>query len=850
MGGAGGSITAGAAGSPEGGTSGSAVGGAGGSPDGGMSGSAGDSSGAGGDAGAAGASGAGGGEAGEGGNSGSAGAGSGGVAGLGGVAGVGGAAGLAGSGGSGTSGNGGSGTSGNGGAAGGGGGGCTGVPGVDCPCLRVTPDGDDAAAEASNGASPFQHVQRAIDFAAAHRDIAVDVCVGRASGSNGATIYSGVGDSDFMMRDGISVHGEGSFTILMTVTPAGVTFGPDVVRPTTLDGFWIEPLSTAVTVDRARNARISDVAISIGVSRDAPSAYHGVDARGATLELDAIRIVRGFTLGIAQDAVGVESFGSTVVLRNSTLRVDTSGTATGVWLEASPGSLIEDSHVNAFGNGGAVALRLVESDDVVLTGSTFDGGGGEGGAVRATDSADLLVEDCGITGRGGWQPGAQATSGLWLERCPGSLVQGGTFTCVGGSPGAAVRVSGDGHGVEIHDATVSASFGNGTIGVLLEDCGGASPLVSNNPSIVATNGGSVVAVRATGACHPIIESNGLISAEIPAGGGSATAVHCAAGSQCRIIDNPEIRARGVVRSNPNSVMGRGILCEGGACAEISKNHVVGLERIGEVACIQNCVFGPSAGIDLSQSSPLIERNTVEGGCGYLTTGIHSTQATSRVASNAIFGRSPSCDVEPPFSRGYVNYGLDIDGALDVHSNTVSAGGGSLSRTSCTGIAAFVRGASSLRNNVFSAASMCNDVWDVWANPSAPPTVIQNNAFAPPMLLAPGIYRNGENLMLEQVNALPGASGNVYLTGMGSTSSTIDAGTTVGLPTFDLDGNPRSQTLPDIGAVEWGDNPSLCTGVACSGHGECHADGTRPFCKCDSGYETPPGDASVCRPVAP
>jgi hypothetical protein len=866
--------TGGAAGSPAGGAAGASDGGTGGSADGGMSGSAGDdatggtsdtggNAGAAGDAGGAGDDGSGGaggpGGAGTGGSSGNAGAGG---------AGTGGVAGRAGS-------------SGDASGSGGGGGapscavnnggchvltsctdtasgptcgacppgyrgdgrtgcvpnGCTGAPGTDCPCLKVTPDGDDVTAEASRGLLPFEHVQSAIDFAAAHRDIAVNVCV-EGSPNGVATIYSGVGDSDFTMRDGISVYGAGAATVLAMVTGAGITFGPDVISPTMLSGFSIEPASTGITIDGALGARIADLSVLIGVYRSTPSTYRGIDARGAAVELDGFRVGHGSTSGSSQQGYGIQAFDSVIALRNADISIALSATSYGVWLENSPESVIENSRVAATGNSDGAAIRLVESDDVVVRGSTLEGGGDEGSTVHATDSEDLLVEDNDIRGSGF----AQAGSGVWLERCPGSSIQGGTVECSGGTPGAAVRVNGDGREVKLHGVAVR-SLGTAAIGILLEDCGGASPLVSENPSIVAI-GGAAVGIRAAGDCHPNIQSNALISAQTTSNaGGSVTAVHCGAGSQCRILDNQQIRARGAVVSNPSTSQGRGILCEAGACAEISRNHIVGLERIDAPSgCVLTCSFGPSFGIDLSQSSPLVERNVVEGGCGHVSTGIRSIQGTARIHSNDVSGRSSSCDVVAPQTRASLHYGIEIEGAVDLHSNSISAGGPSAAvRTSCTSIGAWIRGPSSLRNNILAYSSPCDDSISVWSQGSVPPQTLQNNAFQVVNILHT-VYRNGgTNLTLGPVNALPGSSANINL---GLTSSTIDAGTTVGLPALDLHGNPRSQTLPDIGAVEWGDNPSLCNDVQCI-NGECHADGTRPFCICNSGYRNPPGNELAC-----
>jgi hypothetical protein len=81
--------------------------------------------------------------------------------------------------------------------------------------------------------------------------------------------------------------------------------------------------------------------------------------------------------------------------------------------------------------------------------------------------------------------------------------------------------------------------------------------------------------------------------------------------------------------------------------------------------------------------------------------------------------------------------------------------------------------------------------------------------------------------------------------LNSTSPCVDAGITTGAPADDMDGQPRSPTLPDVGADEWGDQGGPCLGVTCSGHGTCQVVSAEARCLCNQGYQNPPGNLVAC-----
>lgn len=95
--------------------------------------------------------------------------------------------------------------------------------------------------------SAFATVQGALDFAASHPHVAVNVCVA-AGPSCGAAATISVPAGDLQMRDGISVHGSyeatgwtrcARATRLAPAGARGVVFDESIHRRTVLEGFEI-----------------------------------------------------------------------------------------------------------------------------------------------------------------------------------------------------------------------------------------------------------------------------------------------------------------------------------------------------------------------------------------------------------------------------------------------------------------------------------------------------------------------------------------------------------------------------------------------------------------------------------
>ena len=174
---------------------------------------------------------------------------------------------------------------------------CDGAVDEDCAaCVHVSPTGDDAAANASDGATPFASVQAAIDFAASFRSAAKRVCVASGPACGATFTYSGPSGAELTMRNGIDLLGgyesstwtrcPTSVTRLVPQTARGAVFPASVVGRTVLDGLTIAPPVavtpyTAMTLEGARGVLLSNVRLE----RTPLLAGHGIDAVGAEFEV-------------------------------------------------------------------------------------------------------------------------------------------------------------------------------------------------------------------------------------------------------------------------------------------------------------------------------------------------------------------------------------------------------------------------------------------------------------------------------------------------------------------------------------------------------------------------------------
>jgi hypothetical protein len=500
---------------------------------------------------------------------------------------------------------------------------CIGAPGVDCPCIRVTPDGNDEEALESNGRLPFENVGVAIDFAAADPHVATNVCVaGGATCPPEPTIptkFPGPPGTDLRMREGISLFGSyestgwtqcsSITTELDPATPRGVYFGPEIDEDTGLHDVTIAraagTVSAGVTIDGARHVDLSRVS-----TFDGPEL---VATPGVTLTVDVdVASGAGATLtGLtgpyfatgppprsdAKMTIGVRSVGSLVVLEDCSISHYDPPRTVGVLLEDSPDSSIRGGSVSVTlrhlppdlqpNELAATAISVSGSGPVIIDGTTvgaqnetaspaevvgIDLADGADASISATHVnvteaialrsryARVRTIDSPITARG--QGGVY---GARLEASPGSVVGGITAS---GSFAVGVHVFGDATDTRIGSVGIL-----GNVGVLLGSCAGAAPLIDGP---ITTAFGSqtslnAMAVYSAGDCHPRIE-NTYIS--LNTSGNTSpefSAILCTDGSQC-VIRNDAISID--YKGSPiGAVTVAGVRCRSASCAEVSSLNV-------------------------------------------------------------------------------------------------------------------------------------------------------------------------------------------------------------------------------------------------------------------------------------
>lgn len=669
---------------------------------------------------------------------------------------------------------------------------CDGAVDEDCAaaCLYVSLSGDDMAGTGTLGA-PFKTIQKGIDAAAANAAGPQSVCViaGPLCGTavtpvNG--VYANAAGTTVTMKDGISVLGnyEGlggtrcgasTTTTIQPQTPEGVTFPAAVVKATVLDGFRIDrfqaPTTAGVTVNGAKGALLSNVTI-IQSPQNVTTSYGVNVINGGDATISGSRIDAGSG---SVESVGVRSAAARVTIRNN--------------------------------------CQTIDANTGRCTAPCFNNGN----------------QQPSIVGRA---QGTGTTYAIELRDSPGSRVETSAICRNDADIGAAIRITGDGAGVQVRASNINA-FGGAqqSYGIWMDDCNGAAPWIVDNNAIVTQgdNGQTIVnAIRATGKCHPVIDSNVNI---VGGGEGQAhnpTAIYCginAAGdpSECVVLGNGSIRGSGACFP-PTSV---GVHCDRGSCNRIANNRLI----TGRGAA------NDSIGVWLDDSGTVVENNLIQGGCvanggGMGTsTGVRMDNAAGRLENNRIFGYvAADCQCgagaagNPAASYGVRMF---IEGGVyesDVHSNDIDAGGpppGAMNV--CQGRAVAVeqnpgglKGQQGVfRNNIFRAGSCAmSRVSFFEALAGVDPRIVENNNFDPAG--APTALYLDENvtslITIAEVNALMDLTvgkniskdpmfqsypSDVHLQ---NGSPCINAGTAVGAPALDMDGKLRD-AMPDIGADE-------------------------------------------------
>jgi hypothetical protein len=341
-----------------------------------------------------------------------------------------------------------------------------------------------------------------------------------------------------------------------------------------------------------------------------------------------------------------------------------------------------------------------------------------------------------IRGRDATAGGAN-TYAIFLDSSPNAIVEEvgatpagcGAVTSTGNA--AALRIRGDATGTLVRASNLTAFAGGGlTEGIWMEPCGGASPWIFDNERIsgsTTVTNGKGDGIRATGDCHPRIDSNVQIIGGLEGANTDTNGVYCTrdatskVSSRCTILNNTAI-----VGSNsgfpPNSA---GVRCDDGACARIDGNAINGRAGIN------------SFGILLGNTGPVIQRNLIDAGCPTKEgVGIEADGSFARIQNNVVRGVTlASCGVGAVVTpNSWALRALNSAGSneLDVHSNDLLAYGVNGGTTMCRAIS-IGNGASApttplgiYRNNILHAG-FCPTAYGVdETSTSADPRIFENN----------------------------------------------------------------------------------------------------------------------------
>jgi len=637
---------------------------------------------------------------------------------------------------------------------------CDGAIDENCVnCVPVSPTGNDGTADGTT-ANPFRTIQGAISWAAADSTRPRIVCVAAGTACAQTATYAGA----VTMADGISVYGNyetggwtrctGSTTVIQPGTAEGVLFPAAVASTTILDGFRIDRHTSAttagVTLDGATRAVLSNIVIN---NTPTVTNSYGVNMiNGAAALITASSIFAGSGSAVS---IGVRSVGSTPTIMNNCQGYDTAG------------------RCNVFcGNAGSAI-------------------------------------------RGRFTTGTGETYAVLLESSPGALVQASAMCGNDADTGAALRIQGDAAGTVVR-GNLANGWGGAvdSHGVWLSDCAAAAPWLVDNFLIAAAGDTGTTrtdGVRAVGDCHPVIDTNVHITGGGEGGTSGANGVYCGLGtsgtaSQCVVLGN--LLIDGSQFGNPPTSVG--VRCDDDGCMRIADNVITGRGGID--------IWG----VMIGRSGTFVDNNVISGGCGtHSTTGVQLEDSFARLQNNRIIGglcNSGSISTAPAVGL-LVLLGAGSNEA-DVHSNVIDGGGFNGACTS-TGVVFDVTttppasGMGILRNNIVLAGpcQTANNV--VEAAAAADPRIFENNDLDPygaplalyvdetssPLTTAPAV-----DALLDMT-----AGGTISADAMFvaypadlhiQTGSPCDgAGTTAGAPAYDMDGQPRSATAPDIGADE-------------------------------------------------
>ncbi len=627
---------------------------------------------------------------------------------------------------------------------------------VGCGCVHVSPLGNDL--NPGTAIAPLRTINAGIARSASDVAYPKIVCVAAGLNCSSADYVEAV-----MMKNGVSVYGGYELKLdgsawprcapavaprISAKNPQGVLFDHNIVDPTIIDGFDIQagsaPTNAALTVEGSSGAIINNNTLLGG----AGLISMGADVYASNGATARPRFTRNSIVGGTGTAraIGIHSLNAAPVIQLNCGAIDANGRCI---------------------NGGCGAFLT----SGYIRGRTLNTSGG--------------LESYGV----------------FLENSPGALIQESAI-CSAQSSGssAGVRITGNASGTIIRTSTIEGDDGAiSSVGVLAEPCGGASPWLFSNFRI---SGYSSMAmsradgVRAIGDCHVRVDSNRAVVGGDESSATDAIGVHCmrdrdaGISSQCSVLNNVDIIGSG--GGIPLSSVG--VKCDDGSCARVENNRITG--RQGEF----------SAGVVLSNSGPVVSRNSISAGCGATGIGLVSRNSYARVENNVIRGsqcplpNGPDQDV----SIGvYVQLGAG-NNELDLHSNDIFGEGTRMGGKSSGLAFDVVPGGGAAQLPAGARGIVRNNIIHSGVAPAAA-TVVELNALANPRLLehndllhADGdggvLYFDGNQASLTTINAV-----NTMLTATAATSN-ISADPRFATGTIKLtSGSPCRNTGTDAGA---------------------------------------------------
>jgi hypothetical protein len=401
---------------------------------------------------------------------------------------------------------GGTGTAGEGGAAageggaGGGGPDCSKAPVPGCACIKVSPDGDDVAASASNGATPFRTVQTAIDFANTHRDVSTAICVAQGATCSATHDYDGTA----WMHDGLRLYGgyqttswtrcAGSNTRIAVENQfVGFDFtgsGPSIIDGVTVVGYAYVESATNVVFNDVRIVPVpgASTADALSIRNNAQVTVTASDIVGTVL-------IRASDVSFVDDDIEHVSngAGSTIVLYDhpSSLRIDSSrvsitatppGQATALSVNTADVPVTLTKSVFEASGATAVALAIDYGGAITVTGNTLTvlaSNGNATGLAAAFDASGQFANNIiGVQASLGAATGISTSSMCQNLAIANNQIQARGDTILGiGVQGCSTVTD---VRVESNTVTATSPFTNG-VGV---DCSATGCVVADNDFVV------------------------------------------------------------------------------------------------------------------------------------------------------------------------------------------------------------------------------------------------------------------------------------------------------------------------------------------------------------------------------